>query len=267
MIFASDLDRTLIYSKRFIDNSIDYLLVETKEDEEISYMTRNAYRNLKKITNSIDFIPITARNKGEFDRIFALKDLPIKYVITNNGAGIHIDNKLDKGWNDYIKSKVQYMKVSYDEIMNDLLEVIPKEEYIKHRLNDDYVWFILMEHHFNRAIFDKLLEKEKYNEWKLYISNRKLYLMPKFINKWEALNYINIKYLDLNTYTAGDSTVDEELVSNSDIGIVPIHGDLLNNFKKTVHTTKKEGILAGEEITNIILDYIKENKSLKCKGA
>lgn len=74
MIYASDLDRTLIFSHRFLDEhkyNKKIVLVEDKDGKEISYMSELAYNKLQEINNNKDitFIPTTTRSLEEYNRI------------------------------------------------------------------------------------------------------------------------------------------------------------------------------------------------------
>ena len=94
MIIASDLDRTLIYSKRAIQELGDppeqgLTPVERKENKWIGFMTENSFAALGELCRQHLFLPITTRTIDQFKRITIFqKDFPLSYAITNNGANI-----------------------------------------------------------------------------------------------------------------------------------------------------------------------------------
>ena len=62
MIFASDLDGTLIFSKKHcegITECTEIVLVEKNGQKEISYMTKKSVEILKAMSKLAIFIPVT----------------------------------------------------------------------------------------------------------------------------------------------------------------------------------------------------------------
>jgi hypothetical protein len=90
MMFASDLDRTLIYSKRavqeFLGDISDLKQVEIKGDKALSFMTFQAYELLWDIATRTLFVPITTRSNEQFNRLSLLGEIPHLYTVTANGA-------------------------------------------------------------------------------------------------------------------------------------------------------------------------------------
>ena len=57
MIFATDLDRTIIHSSKFVDNASQVKCIEILDDKEISYMSHLSIELINKIKNNrVDFI-------------------------------------------------------------------------------------------------------------------------------------------------------------------------------------------------------------------
>ena len=183
MIFASDLDQTLIYSKKHIpDDSSDIINIEKKDDEEISYITLKSIGLLKYILNNIYFIPVTTRTIEQYKRISLFSEiLKPKYAITDNGAVILVDGEIDKEWESIIKQKMKDNDIynMFSIINEKVIEVYSKEIFRINRICDDY--FILFVAN-NQLEFDdkyeKLKNKLKDCGWKLCIQGRKLYAIP-----------------------------------------------------------------------------------------
>ena len=51
-IFATDLDRSLMFSSKFIENNMSPICIETLEGKEISYMLEESLSLLDKIKNT-----------------------------------------------------------------------------------------------------------------------------------------------------------------------------------------------------------------------
>ena len=69
MIFFSDLDRTLIYSKNFIKDRDKLHCIEVLDGKEISYISKDTIKLLKKVLQDKKFIPTTTRSIELFTRL------------------------------------------------------------------------------------------------------------------------------------------------------------------------------------------------------
>ena len=58
MIFATDLDRTIIHSSKFIDNTSHVKCIEILDDKEISYMSHLSIELINKIKNNPNFFTL-----------------------------------------------------------------------------------------------------------------------------------------------------------------------------------------------------------------
>lgn len=95
-IFATDLDRTLIYSNRAFDNNNHFICVEHINAKEITYMTQESIRLLHKLKEKVMIIPVTTRSIEQFKRVTIVSDS--KYAITSNGGTILKNGKILKEW-------------------------------------------------------------------------------------------------------------------------------------------------------------------------
>ena len=76
MIFATDLDGTLIHSERHLTENETVKVVEYKNRKPLSFMSAKAaktFRELKQIPN-LKIIPVTARTEEQFRRIEIIQD-------------------------------------------------------------------------------------------------------------------------------------------------------------------------------------------------
>lgn len=255
MAFFTDLDRTLIYSKRFINIPFDkVILAERNGDKEIAYMTSNGLEMLEDLSSKITIIPVTTRNHMEYKRIHILQKLSLKYYIINNGAEIYIDDKMDEKHTSLIKNEMKHLNYGFDTALQNFLDVFDKESVKLYRLSDNYLWVIVI----NDEIFDfdsltdlkKLMSKEG---WQINRTGKKVYIVPNCISKWKAVKYLNDNYLHQPIISAGDSYMDMEMIINSEKSIIP-RGCELDEQMPLSCRTESSGIKAGEEI----LLYIKE---------
>ncbi|QUH21963.1 HAD hydrolase family protein [Alkaliphilus sp. B6464] len=259
MIFATDLDRTIIYSKRFVhDNMPQVQSVENINGSEISYMTKTSLYLIQNLLNQdiVTLIPVTARSKDEFARIHFLYNLGLKYIIVNNGGSIFIDGKEDKYWKEHIQKQVQQFKMSHAEILNKYLDTFGFNSLKKFTLVDKLVRVISLKNKLDKKKLNEFTKYAHSHGWKISYNGKKIYIMPEFINKWSALEYVRDKYLNgKKIISSGDSDLDLDMVTNADIGIVPRHGNIIDYINTDkIEITRNHGFLAGEEIIKRVFD-------------
>ena len=256
MFFATDLDRTLIYSKLFIAEArCEYTLVEAYNGKEISYMTLEAISLLKKLNSLVPIVPITTRNHQQYKRIQLFKEMicPELYVV-NNGGTIIYKGEEDRAWSDYIKGQIKALPVGYDEVLNTFLSHYKKP--IKgYNKSDGLIWVIIGE----RGNIDEeavqLFKNANENKgWKIQVNGKKIYLYPECINKWSALVYIQKHYYQKAIMAAGDSIFDYQMVHEADYGIVPKEAYIEEICREEVRITSISGLKAAEEILRYAIE-------------
>jgi len=92
MIFATDLDRTLIFSEAFLEESkVSYQSIEIYKEKPISYISDQAIELLKELSKRVNIIPVTTRNYEQYHRIELFYEVftPETYII-NNGGSIYV---------------------------------------------------------------------------------------------------------------------------------------------------------------------------------
>ena len=100
MIFASDLDQTLIYSQpleRAEELGDRIITAELIDGKVRSYMSSSSYQLLQKLMTELIFIPVTTRTMQQYNRIHLISQmLKPTYAVTSNGGNILIDGQPDR---------------------------------------------------------------------------------------------------------------------------------------------------------------------------
>lgn len=269
MIFSTDLDGTIIYSSRYLtDKNKDKVLsIEQLEGETISYISKKSYKLIEELNKKMLFIPVTTRTYEQYMRISIFQNYSPKYAITTSGAKILYNGKLIKEWTKRIDSKYKELKINADDIFKVVTNLLDEKAILKYRYSDKYFWtFILDMDKFDKNIYPSIQKNLLNSGWSTSLQGRKLYIIPKFIDKWEAVKYIcereNIDFV----ISAGDTYLDSSMIVNSDVGIIPRHSQLNNKIKSerennNIYETEEFGILAGEEILLYVYDEWKKYKS------
>ena len=118
MLFATDLDRTIIYSNKFVENYQTVSCVEHLDGREISYMSHRALELLAQAKTRCDIhlVPITTRSLAQFSRIIPLQDCPYA-VVANGGIILHKGQPL-KVWQEHIERTRQIQALDYPKILD-----------------------------------------------------------------------------------------------------------------------------------------------------
>ena len=95
----TDLDRTMIFSKRFYKDGEDLIPIESKKGEVISYMTKEALRIVEEQSSFI--IPTTTRTLAEFKRVEPFQKC--EWAIVGNGSIILHKGSILEEWNEHIE--------------------------------------------------------------------------------------------------------------------------------------------------------------------
>ncbi|MBS4536932.1 hypothetical protein GOQ27_00570 [Clostridium sp. D2Q-11] len=265
MLFASDLDRTLIYSKKFISQKDERIrLVETKNSKEISYMLKSSVEMLKELSTKLLFVPVTTRSIEQYQRLKILeKEIKPKYAIVCNGGNIFKEGKLDEEWKRLVHSKFDDTCLGLKEIRSEFNKLRLDINIKKVRQVDNLFFYCVLHETNPGSILKELTEWAKKNKWTMVLNGRKLYFIPNHVTKNRAVRYIANKEEAKKIITSGDSLLDYCMANISDIFISPSHGQInsLEDIDKTnVKFTKQSGIFASDEILKLVLREVKQNK-------
>lgn len=256
VMFASDLDRTLIYSANSMllqgeDHEAPPMVVtEVYNGAPLSYMTQRAQHLLEEITERSVFVPVTTRTRAQFTRV----QLPGRgrgYAVTTNGAVIIHNGEVDEDWRQHINRSLQGGCAPLNEIMKQLARLTRHGGVLRVHSAEDV---------FSYAIVDrKALPEEELQRldlwcglrgWSTSLQGRKLYCVPHSITKEAAVAEIRRRTNADALITAGDSLLDAGLLEMADLAFRPAHGELAENKFDTpnLKVTSAVGVLSGEEI-------------------
>lgn len=256
MIFATDLDNTMIFSHRTITGKEDMFdCVEHYQGREITYMTPSAIQKLKFLMNSILVIPVTTRSLTQFNRVHLFQNT--KYAIIDNGGMILHNGIIDANWDNHVNAilkQYDFEKVYHIFATLPTLISFPKiidGKFIFAKVDDIDICKKILKYELDTKI------------WQLSFQGKKVYAIPAEITKGNALKYISEYFLTGNQtiIAAGDSNLDVSMLEYSNYGIIPSDCELeaLNKFIKT-----KTGINSADSILDFVLklNFIKKSSSL-----
>lgn len=263
ILFASDLDQTLIYSRRTMGSDISE--TELREAERIdgkphSFMTEKSQSALWNLDSSVCFLPVTTRTQAQYERVTGIYEgnKRPRFAIVSNGAVILENGKPIREWSDDIRQQCVSRKTVIHELLPEIERHFSEDWVLSVREADDwFVYMILDRERFPEEKMDFYARTFREIGWSLSLQGRKLYFMPESITKAGAMEYVKNRINATYVVAAGDSLLDMCLLESADLGLLPAHGEAAKreaSIPEHIKITDKKGIKAGEEIVEKVMN-------------
>ncbi len=259
ILFASDLDNTLIFSYKKVTK--EAICVEVLDDKPLSYMTLWTHQALQEIEKKTIFVPVTTRSLKQYNRIQLLEDKVPHYALVSNGGILLIDGAIDNTW--YEESKRQISGCMAE--LHKAIEILKTDENVTldPRFVDDlFVFTKTSDTGATVKLLNKTLDLEKVT---IDLNEQKLYVLPKMLNKGVALERLK-KQLEIDlVISSGDSYFDVPMLMAADIGIIPKENKIKEflSLHPNIIIAKEEGMSFSDEILRMVTLYIEEDNNTK----
>ncbi|MGW7520303.1 HAD family hydrolase [Streptomyces sp. NPDC054796] len=264
-LFASDLDRTLIYSAAALGLTVPdaaaprLLCVEVYESKPLSYLTETAAELLTALAARTVFVPTTTRTREQYGRIH-LPGPPPRYAVCANGGHLLVDGESDPAWHARVRERLTEC-APLDEVRAHMLRTASSSAsasgvsdggwVLKERVAEDLFAYLVVD----RARLPDTYVKELGDwaaprGWTVSLQGRKIYAVPRPLTKSAAIAEVARRTGAARTYAAGDSLLDADLLLAADEGWRPGHGELADEGWHAPHITAlpERGVAAGERI-------------------
>lgn len=223
LVYASDLDQTLIFSRRFLDahrSEGDFVCVERRDDTELSYMDREVQAKLKRVAGDsrVVFIPATTRDLMRYNRVELWQGAAPEYAIVSNGGFI-----LHKG--DPISEWSRIVTAGIDHSMQS--EII---HYFETRFKTRSTEVEIVDSIFILCKVDDVSEfdmmaaelNEIYSDWQFERQGHKCLAIPSNVTKGSALKWLCENKLNPQcVVSSGDGVLDLPMLNYADYAFVP----------------------------------------------
>ncbi len=236
LLFFSDIDDTLMQTARKTDFTKETILWGVnKKEEPLSYMYKGTKIWLDAMIQSDDiaFIPTSARNMQSYQRTHFYRDKyyssNIDMIILNFGAEIICNNTLDEQWQEIMQNSYNSLKLNIDNLYQNVNSLIEDNYSDGHgivvKIIDTY--YISIYNKKDRDNISKNIKLEELlkdfisDEYYLYINDSSFAILPKFLNKKYAVDFVIKKYNPISSIGAGDNTTDLGFMKLSDFYIIP----------------------------------------------
>ena len=228
-MFACDLDRTLIHSKRYIIGQESLVCVDKKEDHEIAFMKEEDYNFLEELLPYL--VPITGRSMTQYQRISFLQNQ--KYAITTFGGIILKNGKPMNVWD----ARLNLTFGEYIDVISYLTQDSLYADYLKdgfHMRDDRVIVFPVTGMNQNFKELFKTHSAETLRsafQFQYCFEKNRLFLFPNRMSKETALHFLIEMEKPSILITAGDSYVDEKFVKMGNLRFIPRNTELYETLK------------------------------------
>jgi len=214
LLFASDLDNTLIYSRRHgIPGGV---CVETLHGAQQSFLSPRTRDLLEQVCRKAALVPVTTRSVEQYLRLAWPPGCAPRYAVAANGAVLLKDGVRVPGWREESEEELR----AWREVMLSLMpEFSDPDRYPRCRVVDEAYLFVLCAD--EAQAVDGARVYAGLNGLTAAASGRKLYFFPPLVNKGRALARLKERFAPAVTVSAGDSVIDLPMLCEADVAVVP----------------------------------------------
>jgi hypothetical protein len=254
VLVASDLDRTLIYSRTARELGADdqpTRCVEVYEGREASFMTECAARQFDDLTRAVTVVPVTTRVVDQYRRV-QLPGAPPRFAVVANGGVLLVDGLRDRSWSDRVTRELA-LSAPLDAVWTHVGHACRPEFTVKVRnASGLFCYAVVRPARIPAGFLAEQTAWARERGWRTSLQGRKLYWVPDRLSKSAAVTEVAQRAGADEVLGAGDSLLDIDLLLGADRGIHPRHGELWEQAwtAPTVTTTAASGIAAGAEIVH-----------------
>ena len=261
-VIFTDLDHTLIYSKRHFKTVQDLLCIEYLDGKPQSFIEKSNLRKISLLSSQYEWVPTTTRSLEQYRRLRDLEQvLQSNIAIVANGAIILKEGKRIEAWDKLISLYLQSIE-SLKDIENQVRDVVQAFSSVKSIVSRDdvYLTVILTSTVDLEQLTSLLMEALKKTSWTLWDQGKKLYIIPREITKERAVRYVK-KYLKPSyTIGLGDSIMDYNFLCETDWAYISSGSTLMKSG--FVHSSTIQILNDSESLyVSRVMDFLIENMS------
>jgi hypothetical protein len=253
VLIATDLDRTLVYSRAALALTgaelPELTCVERRNGEPVGFLTAAAARLLAGLAGRAVLVPVTTRTPEQLARI-ELPGPPPRFAVAANGGVLLEAGVPDPRWQRRVASAL-----AGSAALSDILTYIRQycsAAWTRHirEAAGLFCYVVLEECGAPDGFVAEATDWAARRGWTVSAQGRKLYWTPDGLTKAAAVAEVARRVEPGLVLAAGDSLLDRELIRFADRGIVPAHAELAGSGWSApgVVCTTASGVLAGEEI-------------------
>ncbi|MEA2234667.1 MAG: hypothetical protein QOD83_4483 [Solirubrobacteraceae bacterium] len=264
VLFASDLDRTLIYPLRSLPMGQSATVIEHHHGRGVTVATDEALRALRELAARDAFVPVTTRSRMQLERISPVWQLAVQgWAICSDGATLLHQGSVDPDWCAQVDDIC-----AASAPLEEGLEVFKREVGSPGTAS----WVATLYDCDRRFLYATIVDAEKPVgleeraqlafaplRWKALRHGRKLYAMPAGIGKGPAVRYLCERLGVETLLAAGDSVLDSEVMRDADVAWCPCDAELvaLDQVPPGTLVTTREHVASGQQIALAALERVR----------
>lgn len=252
VVFCSDLDNTLVYSYRH-DIGNEKICVELYQGREVSFVTEKTLELLKRVKESILFVPTTTRTREQYERIDLGVGVP-EYALVCNGGVLLEKGEENEAWYQESMRMIEESRLELEKAE----ELMEKDEARNFEVRNIRGLFLFTKSRIPEQSVTYLEQALDLSKVEVFRNGVKVYVVPKKLNKGEALRRLRSRLGAERIIAAGDSTFDIPMLEAADLGFAP--EDLVPEIEegKKIISVEKNYIFSEE-----VLYYVEKAFLLK----
>jgi hydroxymethylpyrimidine pyrophosphatase-like HAD family hydrolase len=237
MIFV-DLDDTLFQTRR--KNSLAMIpATESPNPLTVSYMSeeQKALLDMLKACDTCSIIPVTARDHEQYYRTYISRDSRVKYASVYFGADILYNNESDPVWKDHVLSSIRSSSTPIAELQAIAEQKLNTSTFLIHNVDDYY----LVIKNRSKVDYEKsniecfmMLTEWLPDDFHLYQNDNNISIVPRCIDKKNAVQYLIDKGKPTMTIGIGDSLSDWNFMDICHFKIIPQKSQINQAIKQSI---------------------------------
>jgi hypothetical protein len=260
VLVATDLDRTMIYSRKACQlerPAAPLVEVEQHDGAAASWMTVAAASAFEQLAATVAVVPVTTRVPEQLARVRLPGRRP-PFAIASNGGHLYVGARLDHDWTRRVE-KTLAEGHPLAEVWEHVGHVC-RPEFTRTLRNAAglFCYAAIEPGELPSGFVDDVGGWAAERGWRVSLQGRKLYWVPDRLTKSAAVAEVAARLDAATVFAAGDSLLDVDLLLAADRAIHPRHGELYDSgwSAPTVAQTRAAGVRAGEQIVHWLADQV-----------
>lgn len=246
IIFNTDLDNTMIYSYKH-DIGEDKLCAEVYRNRDISFVTAETARLLKKVNDSVLLVPTTTRTQEQYARIDLGIGIP-KYALVCNGGVLLVNGTEDEAWYEESLASVANCR----EQLALAEEILERDENRSFEIRNIRGLFVFTKSEEPERSVESLRLRLDPERVDVFNNGVKVYAVPKALSKGIAVERLRKKLGAQLVIAAGDSEFDVSMLNSCDVPIAP--SELAKIAELPQNTVLVDSGIFSEAVLNKVLE-------------
>lgn len=216
-MFYSDLDSTLIFSRRYLPAEIPISCSDYKDGIPICYIANNTNEILQDLLKRNQFVPVTSRNLRQYLRISCFSPEEVEWAVISSGETVLHYGKEYLPYSKLIHVPFDVLTVIEERLnkFNFVFRKMSKYTYLVEEKQNEHILERVEE--LNSIVNDLEFQALK---TKLDSQNPQILISPISFSKGYAVDFIKKQCEDKQVIVSGDSAPDLSMLEIADFGIV-----------------------------------------------